>query len=232
MLSQQLDAIETGIAQEQALFEELKEAIVIEQEELQDLYKIKKEAESLDALIIANKKAKEQLENANEEERLRLQEDVEALGEVTVVAERSTIQQRIDRKVITVGKDLITAGPTASDIMNNLPSVSVDQQTGDISLRGNSNVRVMVDGKFTNVPAAQLLKQIPSNSIKQIELITNPSAKYNPEGMSGIINIVLHKNTLVGFNGSFNVGFRKEIKPNPECPCDKEKGIKLGETQG
>ena len=108
-------------------------------------------------------------------------------------------------------KDLTTAGATASDIMNNLPSVNVDQQTGNISLRGNENVRVMVDGKLSNVPIAQLLRQIPSTSIKQIELITNPSAKYNPEGMSGIINIILHKNTTIGFNGNVNFGLTKEI---------------------
>ncbi|MEZ4778772.1 MAG: TonB-dependent receptor [Flavobacteriaceae bacterium] len=142
-----------------------------------------------------------------------LEEDVEALGEVTVTAERSTIQQKMDRKVITVGKDLTTAGPTASDIMNNLPSVSVDQQTGELSMRGNQNVRVMVDGKLSNVPVAQLLKQIPSASIKQIELITNPSAKYNPEGMSGIINIILHKNVTVGFNGNASVGLSYEKQP-------------------
>ena len=135
-----------------------------------------------------------------------LEENVAALDEVTVVAERSTIEQKLDRKVINVGKDLTTAGPTASDIMNNLPSVSVDQQTGNISMRGNENVRVMVDGKLSNVPVAQLLKQIPSTSIKQIELITNPSAKYNPEGMSGIINIILHKNVNIGFNGDVSVG--------------------------
>ena len=142
-----------------------------------------------------------------------LEEDIAALDEVTVVAERTTIQQKLDRKVITVGKDLQTAGPTASDIMNNLPSVNVDQQTGALSLRGNQNVRVMVDGKLTNVPVAQLLRQIPSTSIKQIELITNPSAKYNPEGMSGIINIVLHKNVNIGFNGNANVGLTYEREP-------------------
>ncbi|MFT7158037.1 MAG: iron complex outermembrane receptor protein, partial [Parvicella sp.] len=139
-----------------------------------------------------------------------LEEDIASLDEVTVVAERTTIQQKLDRKVITVGKDLMTAGPTASDIMNNLPSVSIDQQTGDISMRGNQNVRVMVDGKISNVPVAQLLKQIPSTAIKQIELITNPSAKYNPEGMSGIINIILVKNVNIGFNGNFNVGLTYE----------------------
>lgn len=140
-----------------------------------------------------------------------LQEDVASLDEVTVIAEVTTIQQKVDRKVINVGKDLTTSGPTASDIMNNIPSVNVDQQTGNISLRGNENVRVMVDGKLSNVPVAQLLKQIPSSSIKQIELITNPSAKYNPEGMSGIINIILHKNVNIGFNGNINVGLTKEI---------------------
>ncbi len=140
-----------------------------------------------------------------------LEEDTTMLDEVTVVADVSTIQQKVDRKVITVGKDLTTAGATASDIMNNIPSVNVDQQTGNISLRGNENVRVMVDGKLSNVPVAQLLRQIPSTSIKSIELITNPSARYNPEGMSGIINIILHKNTNIGFNGTVNFGLTKEI---------------------
>ena len=91
-------------------------------------------------------------------------------------------------------------------MLNNVQSVSVDSQTGQISLRGNSNVRVLVDGRPTNIPAAQLLKQIPSTSIKSVELITNPSAKYNPEGMSGIINIILNKNANLGFNGSVDTG--------------------------
>jgi outer membrane receptor protein involved in Fe transport len=124
----------------------------------------------------------------------------------------STIQQKVDRKVITIGKDLAAMG-TASELMVGIPSVNVDAQTGDISLRGNSNVRVMVDGKISNIPTAQLLKQIPSTAIKSIELITNPSAKYNPEGMSGIINIVLHKNTMIGFNGSVNLGLSYEVEP-------------------
>lgn len=154
-----------------------------------------------------------------------LEEDLESLDEVTVIAEVSTIQQKVDRKVINVGKDLAALG-TASELMTAVPSVSVDSQTGDISLRGNQNVRVMLDGKFTNIPTAQLLRQIPSTSIKQIELITNPSAKYNPEGMSGIINIVLHKNTLVGFNGNFNTGLRyqKEAKFNSSLDMNYRNG--------
>ena len=145
-----------------------------------------------------------------------LEEDIASLDEVNIVAERSTIEQRLDKKVINVAKDLSTAGPTASDIMNNLPTVSIDQQTGELSMRGNGNVRVMVDGKLSNIPVAQLLKQIPSSSIKQIELITNPSAKYNPEGMSGLINIILHKNVNVGFNGNASVGltYRENAKFN------------------
>ena len=151
---------------------------------------------------------------------INLEEESTGLDEVTVVADVSTIQQRVDRKVITIGKDLQTAGATASEIMNNLPSVSVDQQSGSISLRGNQNVRVMVDGKISNIPAEQLLKQIPSTSIKSIELITNPSAKYNPEGMSGIINIVLHKNTQLGFNGNINVGLAYDIEPKFNSSID------------
>ncbi|WP_422862020.1 TonB-dependent receptor domain-containing protein [Flagellimonas sp. W118] len=136
---------------------------------------------------------------------LYIEEDAVALESVEVVAERSTIEQKIDRKVINVGKDLTTVGASASDIMGNIPSVSVDQD-GQISFRGNENVRILVDGKPTNIDSSDLLQQIPSTSIKTIELITNPSAKYNPEGMSGIINITLKKNASLGFNGSLNSG--------------------------
>lgn len=127
-------------------------------------------------------------------------DDVEILNEVEVTTERSTIEQKVDRRVINIGKDLATVGPTAADLMVNLPSINVDQN-GTISMRGNDNVIVLVDGKPTNQSASQLLQQIPSGSIKSIELITNPSAKYVPEGMSGIINIILHKRSNLGFNG-------------------------------
>jgi outer membrane receptor protein involved in Fe transport len=156
---------------------------------------------------------------------IALTEAATQLDEVNIVKEVSTIEQKIDRKVITVGRDLTTAGATASEIMNNIPSVNVDQD-GNISLRGNTNVRVLVDGRPTNIDAATLLKQIPSTSIKKIELITNPSAKYNPEGMSGIINIVLHKNANDGFNGSFNSGitFGKTPKFNNSLDANYRTG--------
>ncbi len=137
--------------------------------------------------------------------KIAIEEDAIALDNIEVTAERSTITQKIDRKIITIGKDLTTVGASASDIMTNIPSVSVNQD-GEISLRGNENVRVLVDGKPTNINATDLLQQIPSTSIKSIELITNPSAKYNPEGMSGIINIVLKKNSNLGFNGNVSTG--------------------------
>ena len=143
---------------------------------------------------------------------IALREYATELTGVEVIAERTTIEQKVDRKVVNVGKDLTTVGATASDIMNNIPSVNLDQQSGEITMRGNANVRVMVDGKLSNVPVAQLLRQIPSTSIKSIELITNPSAKYNPEGMSGIINIVLHKNANIGFNGNINLGLTKGLE--------------------
>ena len=144
--------------------------------------------------------------------RISLTESATQLDDVEVIGEVSTIQQKVDRKVITIGKDLAAAG-TASELMVGIPSVGVDPQTGAISLRGNENVPVMVDGKLSNIPAAQLLKQIPSSAIKAVELITNPSAKYNPDGMTGIINIVLHKNQLTGFNGSLSANWSKEINP-------------------
>jgi len=141
-----------------------------------------------------------------------LEEESTELEGVEVIGEVSTIQQKVDRKVITIGKDLAAAG-TASALMVGIPSVSIDPQSGAISLRGNENVPVMIDGKLSNIPAAQLLRQIPSSAIKAVELITNPSAKYNPDGMSGIINIVLHKNQLVGFNGTISANWSKEINP-------------------
>ena len=144
---------------------------------------------------------------------IALEEDAIQLKSVEIISERSTIEQKIDRKVINIGKDIIASGNTASDILNNVPTVSVDAQTKEISLRGNSNVKILIDGKPSNIDAAQLLQQIPSSSIKQIELITNPSAKYNPEGMSGIINIILHKNSNEGFNGSINSGVTFGVTP-------------------
>ena len=157
---------------------------------------------------------------------ISLNESSQQLDEVVVRGELTSVTQKIDRKVINVGKDLTSTGTTASELLNNVQSVSVDQQSGAISLRGNENVKILVDGRPTNVSAAQLLQQIPSSSIKSIELITNPSAKYSPEGMSGIINIVLYKNATLGLNGNINGGvqYGKNLKYNGAVDVNYRKG--------
>ena len=151
---------------------------------------------------------------------LFLKEDTTSLDEVIIEAETSIITQKIDRKVVNVNKDLASAGANSLQMLENIPSISVDFQTGKVNLRGNENVRILVDGKPSNLSTFQLLKQIPSSSVKSVEIITNPSAKFNPEGMSGIINIILKKNTTIGFNGSFSVGIEHSKNSRPTGSLD------------
>jgi outer membrane receptor protein involved in Fe transport len=134
---------------------------------------------------------------------IKLNPDADMLKDVEVVSERSTFENRLDKKVITVGKDLVTSGTNALEIMDNIPSISKDEN-GNIMLRGNQNIQVLVNGKPTNIKTDQLLKQIPSNTIEKIEVITNPSAKYNAQNEAGIINIILKKQDMQGFNASLN----------------------------
>lgn len=132
--------------------------------------------------------------------------DAETLSEVEVRAEKSQMQMSLDKKVFNVGKDLANRGGTAADILDNVPSVTVDIE-GNVELRGSGNVRLLVDGKpsgLLSVDNANGLRQLPSNLIERIEVITNPSARYEAEGMAGIINIVLRKEKGGGLNGSFD----------------------------
>jgi outer membrane receptor protein involved in Fe transport len=152
--------------------------------------------------------------------KIYLQEVTVNLDEVVIDAEVSFMEQKIDRKVYNVGKDLNAAGTNSFELLENIPSIQVDFQNGAINLRGNSNVRVLVDGKPSNLSSSQLLKQIPASSVKSVEIITNPSAKYNPEGMSGIINIILKKNSSIGFNGSVTLGVEKGINTRPSGSFD------------
>jgi outer membrane receptor protein involved in Fe transport len=151
---------------------------------------------------------------------IHLEEDSNTLEEVVLRSETSTIVQKIDRKVVHVGKDLASAGTNSLQLLENIPSVQVDFSSGTINLRGNNNVRVLIDGKPSNLSPAKLLKQIPAASIKSVELITNPSAKQNPEGMCGIINFILKKNTTIGFNGSINIGAEHSINTRPSASLD------------
>ena len=137
---------------------------------------------------------------------LQLLPDQEMLNEVVVTADKKAVETQLDKKVINVAKDLTSTGGTAVDVLKNVPSVSVDVD-GGVSLRGNSNVNLLIDGRPSSIGASRL-DQIPSSDIESIEVITNPSAKYNPEGLTGIINIKLKKKRKTGTNGlaSISVG--------------------------
>ncbi len=129
------------------------------------------------------------------------------LEEVLVVAEKSTLEMGLDKKVFNVGKDLASQGGSAAELLDNVPTLQVDVE-GNVSLRGSQSVRILIDGRPSGLigsdPAAGL-RAIPANLIERIEVITNPSARYEAEGMSGIINIILKKDRRGGFNGSFDV---------------------------
>lgn len=127
-----------------------------------------------------------------------------ALKEVAITAQKSTMQLGIDKKVFSVDQSLVSEGGSASDLLQNVPSVQADMD-GNVSLRGSTGVKVLIDGKPSMIAGgnvAQILQSIPASSIESVELITNPSAKYDAEGQSGIINIVLKKNKKLGLNGS------------------------------
>lgn len=133
--------------------------------------------------------------------------DAEVLDEIEVVAEKSTTQFTLDKKVFNVGKDLARAGGTAIDVLENVPSLTVDID-GGVSLRGSEGVRILVDGKpsgLVGLGDASGLRSFPANLIDRIEIITNPSARYEAEGQAGIINIILKKDKKKGFNGSVDI---------------------------
>ena len=132
--------------------------------------------------------------------------DVASLDEVTIVAEKTTVEIKLDKKVYNIGKDLTAAGGTVSDALNNVPSVAVDVE-GAISLRGNENVRILINGKPSAMAGfgdSNILSQLPAEAIERVEVITSPSARYDAEGTAGILNIILRQKETLGFNGSLN----------------------------
>ncbi len=131
--------------------------------------------------------------------------DVSQLDEVELVAERTTVELRLDKKVYNVGQDLTVKGGSVTDVLDNVPSVSVDVE-GNISLRGNSSVRILINGKPSALSglSPDALQQLPADAIQKVEVITNPSARYDAEGTAGILNIVLKQNKTVGLNGALN----------------------------
>lgn len=126
------------------------------------------------------------------------------LEEVEVVAKTERVQYKIDKKIVNVAADANADGGSAADALEGVPSVEVDIE-GNVSLRGSSNFTVLIDGKPTALDAADVLKQTPAAMIQNIEIITNASAKYDPEGETGIINLVTKKNVMQGVNGVVNL---------------------------
>ncbi|MDA8692928.1 TonB-dependent receptor family protein [Saprospiraceae bacterium] len=129
------------------------------------------------------------------------------LNDIEIVSERSETTFALDKRVFTVGKDLANRGGSAEDILDNVPSITVDIE-GTVSLRGSEGVRILINGRPSGLAGlgnTNGLRNIPANLIERVEVITNPSSRYEAEGMAGIINIILKKNDGSGFNGSFDL---------------------------
>lgn len=133
-------------------------------------------------------------------------DEAQLLSEVVIEGQAPTMQLGIDRKVFNVAQSVISAGGSATDLLSDIPSLSVDMD-GAVSLRGTSGVQILIDGKPSPMGGdiSQMLQSMPANTIERVEVITNPSSKYEADGQSGIINIVLKKNIQTGFNGMVNV---------------------------
>jgi len=137
---------------------------------------------------------------------ISLQSDTKALDEVLIRAEKSTTEFKLDKRVFNVGKDLSSTGAGALEVLNNVPSVNVNIE-GEVSLRGSTGVQILINGKpsILSDDASNALGTITAEMIDKVEVITNPSAKYEAEGTSGIINIILKKNEKRGLNGSISL---------------------------
>lgn len=148
---------------------------------------------------------------------IKLEEDSKRLSEVEVVGQGTQMRFEIDKKVFSVDQNIASAGGSATEVLQNIPSVDVDNE-GNVSLRNNSNVEVWINGKPSGLTVenrAQILQQMPAESIESIEIMTNPSAKFNPEGTSGIINLVMKKNRKGGYYGSASLGTMWSEGANP-----------------
>lgn len=142
---------------------------------------------------------------------IRLQEDAAMLDEVEIVAEKTTVELKLDKKIYNVGKDLTVSGGSVSDVLDNVPSVSVDVE-GNVALRGNANVRILINGKpsgLAGLNSSEALRQLPAEAVQKVEVITSPSARYDAEGTAGILNIILRRSKMQGFNGAIttDVGY-------------------------
>ena len=164
----------------------------------------------IDVAFISFQSVKFQKENIISDKDLgviELSEATNGLDEIVIVAEKTTVDIRLDKKIFNIGKDLSIRGGNASDVLGNVPSVQVSVE-GTVSLRGNENVTILIDGRpsaLVGMNGAEALRQIPAEAIEKVEVITSPSARYDAEGTAGILNIILRKNKLIGFNGSLQL---------------------------
>ncbi|MFP9099597.1 TonB-dependent receptor domain-containing protein [Flavobacterium sp. RHBU_24] len=135
---------------------------------------------------------------------ITLAPDATVLNAVEITAERSTVEIKLDKRVYSVGNDMMVRGGTVSDVLDNVPSLSVDAE-GNVALRGNQSVTILIDGRPSTLAGsnvAEVLRLLPADSVDKVEVITNPSARYDAEGGGGIVNIILKKGKANGFNGS------------------------------
>jgi hypothetical protein len=135
--------------------------------------------------------------------RIELRPSTVELGGVDVVADKAQVEFKLDKKVVNVSQVISAVGGTAVDVLENTPSVQVDIE-GNVSVRGSSNFTVLIDGRPSVLSGSEALRQIPASALETIEIITNPSAKYEPDGMAGIINLVTKKNSMNGLSGIVN----------------------------
>ncbi len=144
---------------------------------------------------------------------VKLNSSAVSIGEVSVVADKAQVEYKLDKKVVNVSQVISAIGGTAVEVLENTPSVQVDID-GNVSLRGSSNFTVLIDGRPSVLTGSDALQQIPASAIESIEIITNPSAKYEPDGTTGIINLIMKKNALNGLSGIFNasVGTRDKYR--------------------
>ena len=145
----------------------------------------------------------------------KMKADLQALDAVDIIAEKTTVEIKLDKKIYNVGKDLTVRGGSVSDVLDNVPSVSVDIE-GNVALRGNENVRILINGKpsgLVGLNSTDALRQLPADAIEKVEIITSPSARYDAEGTAGILNIILRRSKILGLNGAIiiNSGYPDQL---------------------
>ena len=148
------------------------------------------------------------------------------LKDVSVIGEKPIMELKVDKKVFNVEKNTTTAGGSATDVLQNVPSVSVDAD-GTVNLRGKSDVTILIDGKPSTLLGSDVqsaLQSLPASSIESVEVITNPSAKYDAQGTSGIINIITKKDGRFGMNGNLTLGAGTNDKYNGNLGLNARKG--------